>query len=93
MRQLIRFAVEFYRHLHRGLAGAPATEDPELDAAVRQALASWQGGTESAAAALDRTLEALTHIDRNVHQATLIEAWLDDLAQITARGRPVSDIA
>jgi DNA polymerase-3 subunit delta' len=89
MRQLVRFAVEFYRHLHRALAGAQGTEDPELDDAVGQALASWRGGTESAAAALDRTLEALAHIDRNVHQAALIEAWLDDVVQIAARGKPI----
>jgi DNA polymerase-3 subunit delta' len=90
MRQLIRFAAEFYRQLHRGLVGGLATDDPELETAVRQALDTWRGGTDSAGAALARSLDALEQIDRNANQSALLECWLDDLAQITLHGRPVT---
>lgn len=39
------------------------------------------GGVDSLLDALDRTIEALQHIDRNANQATALECWLDDLAR------------
>ena len=36
---------------------------------------------ETNARRLDRCLDALTQIDRNANQSTLIECWLDDLAR------------
>ena len=40
----------------------------------------FPGDAIAAAACLERCLDALAQIDRNANQATLIEAWLDDLA-------------
>lgn len=85
-RQLIAFAAELYRQVVRELAGCEPCVDQELQAAVahlRPAIVD----EEVAATCVDRCLEAIAHIDRNVHQATAIECWLDDLSRITALAR------
>ena len=41
-------------------------------------------------ACIDRSLEALGHIDRNAHQATLLEGWIDDLSRIIQTGQAVA---
>jgi DNA polymerase-3 subunit delta' len=89
-RQLVAFAVEFYRQLLRGRAGVAPEGDAELREAVEAALARWPGDAETAAACIERSLEALAHIDRNAHQTTLLECWLDDLARIVATGHAVA---
>lgn len=89
-RQLVAFAVEFYRQLLRGRAGAAPAGDTELLTAVEAALARWPGDAETAAACIERSLEALAHLDRNAHQATLLECWLDDLARIVQTGHAVA---
>jgi DNA polymerase-3 subunit delta' len=90
LRQVLAFAAEFYRQALRGLCGADLTDDPELGAAVRQALSAWPGDEETASACVARCLEALAHVDRNAHQAAIIECWMDDLARIIATGQPVT---
>lgn len=89
-RQVVELAVDFYRGLARALAGAPAGDDPEQTAAITRALA--QGGYDltTALAGVERSLEALDQIDRNVHLTTLVEAWLDDLA--ARRAAPVQAV-
>jgi DNA polymerase III subunit delta' len=92
-RQLITMAVEFYRQLLRTLSDAELRGDAALAAAVN---AAARGGTldaEGAAASIERSLEALAHIDRNAHQATLIECWLDDLSRIAQTGHAVRGFA
>lgn len=88
-RQLIGFAVEFYRQLLRARAGADPIGDDELRRHVLQAAAKQPGDAETAAACIERSLEALAHVDRNAHQTTLLECWLDDLARILS-GQPVA---
>jgi DNA polymerase-3 subunit delta' len=88
-RQVIGFAVEFYRQLLRARAGADPRGDDELRRFVLQAAAKQPGDAETAAACIERSLEALTHVDRNAHQTTLLECWLDDLGRILS-GRPVA---
>jgi hypothetical protein len=51
------------------------------DREVLLAAERWQGGFAAVAVCLDRCLDAAEQIDRNANQATLIECWLDDLAQ------------
>lgn len=85
-RQLVAFAADFYRQLMRRLTGAPLTGDAELDAIVGRAVITWPADDETAAACVDRCLDALAHIDRNANQAIWIECWLDDLA-LLASGR------
>lgn len=50
-------------------------------AALRQSAIDGRAD-EASLAAIDRCLEAEEQIDRNANQATLLEAWLDDLATI-----------
>ena len=58
----------------------PLPSDPELRGPLEVAMQHFRGDAIVAAACLERCLEALGQIDRNANQATLIEAWLDDLA-------------
>jgi DNA polymerase-3 subunit delta' len=83
LRQVVAFAAEFYRQVLRGLAGALSTDDPELQTAAERAIAAWPGDEETAAECLVRCFDALEQIDRNANQATLVEAWIDDLAQLS----------
>lgn len=85
-RQVIRFAVDFYRQLVRASCGMPPNEDLELNAVVNKASAAGLNN-DQALACLDRSLKALETIDRNVHLTTLIECWLDDLHRIVTTGQ------
>jgi len=80
LRQVVGFAAEFYRYLLHAQSGAKLPDDAELRHHVQQALNRGPFDPEKTAARLDRCLEAAGQIDRNANQATLIEAWLDDLA-------------
>jgi len=88
-RQVIGFAVEFYRQLIRALAGLESSGDDSLGRKVQRTAAAWQGDEETAVGCLDRCLMALAHIDRNANQATLIESWADDLGRIVETGEPI----
>jgi DNA polymerase-3 subunit delta' len=88
-RQIVNFAADFYRQLMRCLAGAPQTGDPELTTLVDNAAKNWaaqvgSSGDETAAACVDRCLDALAQIDRNANQAIWIDCWVDDLARLAA---------
>ena len=87
LRQVVRFALEFYRHLLHTLSGAARAQDAELQRAIERAAESWPGDESAASECLDRCLEASEQIDRNVNPATLLECWLDDLGTIAATGR------
>ena len=84
---MIRFAVDFFRQRLRLASGMEPGGDADLCRAVSSAPVAVD--LEQLAALLERSLEALGHVDRNAHQATLIECWLDDLA----RGRAFSAVA
>jgi DNA polymerase-3 subunit delta' len=89
-RQVVGFAADFYRQLARALCGAEIEGDAQLAGAVAEAQARWPFDAAAAAACVERSLEALAHIDRNAHQAALVECWLDDLAQTVDSGQPVA---
>jgi DNA polymerase III subunit delta' len=91
-RQLIVFAVDFYRQLLRAESGLPTHGDAELTRAVEQSLGAWRGGDAAIAGCLDRSIEALAHIDRNANQTTLLECWLDALSRITETGHPLASV-
>ena len=78
MSDVIHLAADFYRHLLGGKALHGG--DPELNDWLARA-AQYGPDPLSAAACLDRCLEAAEQIDRNVNQATCLESWLDDLAR------------
>ncbi len=80
---MIGFAIDFFRALVRRLDGNLPPDHPDLAALVEQAIKN--GWPEPAAlAALERSLEALSHVDRNANQATMVESWFDDLAALAA---------
>jgi len=74
LRQIIRLAIDFHRGQLR--AATEGVVDPD----ACQRLASI----------VERSLEGLAQVDRNAHQATLIDCWLDDLGQAQA-GRELAD--
>jgi DNA polymerase-3 subunit delta' len=87
-RLVIGFAIGFYRHLlYRQIAAGQATtpesdrvtRDEETERHVSAALRGEKTDADATAARIERSLEALSHIDRNANQATLLEAWLDDV--------------
>jgi len=82
LRQAIGLAAEFFEQLLRRLCGVSVQASQGLTPWVEKAAAHWPGGTETASACLDRCLEAAEQVERNVHPTTLLECWIDDLAQI-----------
>jgi DNA polymerase-3 subunit delta' len=90
LRQVITFAAELYRWLARQLLDSPSSADADLQAALTSAARNWPGDAEVAGACATRCLDALEQIDANANQTTLIECWLDDLAQIQL-GRVLAD--
>jgi len=84
LREVVSQAVAFYRELLRSLCGTdPAgttAPDPERLGCLRRAAARLT--PEQVAAALDRCLETLGQIDRNVLEHAVVESWLDDLARL-----------
>ncbi len=83
-RQVVAFAGDFYRRLLHARSDLPLPADPELRGPLEAAVQHFRGDAMTASACLERCLEALGQIDRNANQATLMEAWLDDLAAETA---------
>jgi DNA polymerase-3 subunit delta' len=81
MRQVIAMAIQFYRELLRAMSGAPASEEA-AQSAVDRALATGRFDSENVGRLIERSLDALEHVDRNAHQAALLECWLDDLSQL-----------
>jgi DNA polymerase-3 subunit delta' len=90
LRQVMGFAIGFYRQLLCACTGAAPSDDVELERVIDEAKPAWMLATdgsasaaaETAAACLDYCVESAEQIDRNANQSTLIEAWLDGLAEI-----------
>jgi DNA polymerase III subunit delta' len=89
MVQLMGFAGEFYRQVMRCFSGMSIEGDAILQQAVTAAHDAWPGGAETAAACLERCLDAQTQVQANANQATLLECWLDELAAITRTASPL----
>ena len=85
-RQLVGFAIEYYRQLARGLCGAPLGNDEQLRTLIEQASRSWPGDAESAGLCVERCLDALSQIDRNANLPNVLEYWLDELGEIGKGG-------
>lgn len=84
LREIIRLALGFYRELLRSASGLP----PGFAGRFDKDWANWlarpaaQLSAEQAAAALERSLDALGQIDRNAQEAIVLESWLDALARV-----------
>jgi len=81
LKQLLSFAAEYYRQRLRLLSGGCLPDDAELQQALFRGANQAPLTEEQLATALDRTLDALQHVDRFVQQQTILESWLDDLAR------------
>jgi hypothetical protein len=90
MNQLMGFAGEFYRQLMRSMSGMPVDGDDVMQRAVSAAHRGWTGDPETAAACLERCLDAQGQVQANANQATLLECWLDELATITRTASTLS---
>jgi DNA polymerase III subunit delta' len=84
LRQIVAFAVEFYRQLMHVQCGKAGSQDVELQRFVQQAVETGRADPERTAVRVDRCLDAAAHIDRNANQSTLIECWADDLTAMDA---------
>lgn len=82
MRQVLQQAAEFYRQLLRRLSGVQSNVDEKLHAAVEKALPFWQQAPWAAGESLERCLDALEQVDRNVYPAILLDCWMHDLAHM-----------
>ena len=90
MQQVIEMTTEFFRQLMRQLAGAAPEEDELLAQAVTLAARQWPGNVETALACLDCCLQADVHVQQNVNQKTLEEAWLDQLQTLIRTQDPIT---
>ena len=70
-------------------SGRVRTRPVDLRDAIRSAADAWRGDPETAAACVDRCLDALGYVDRNAHVVTLLECWLDELSAMAVTGRAV----
>lgn len=77
---ILEFVIHFYRQLLRGVHMGPATSDPWLDEIVASAIARANWPTALLRASLERTISAQDQLEANANPATLVDAWLDDLA-------------
>lgn len=87
LKLLANIAIGFYRQLMRVLSGCEPLGDDLLKQAVAAAARNWNREVELVADLIERCLEAIAQVDANANQATLIDAWLDDLAQLRITGR------
>lgn len=90
MKHVIGFAAQFYQQLMRSLSGGTVHGDAALERVVSAARSSWLGNAETAAACLERCIDAEGHVLANANQSTLLECWLDELATVTHTGYPLT---
>ena len=66
--------------------GVECSADQIAQLAVTTMLQNWKGDEETIIACIDRTLDAVTQLNANANIKTLVDAWIDDLAQIQICG-------
>lgn len=87
LKLIFRIAANFFRELSLCLsshapAGQAGREPDELLRAVERGRGAWKSGPHGATLAWNRCLLATEQVDRNVNQATLLEAWAADIARL-----------
>jgi DNA polymerase III subunit delta' len=85
LRLVVSLAEEFYRSALLLADSGKPPPDVDLAQAVVSAL-RWLP-PDAPAACLDICLDCYAHIDANANQATLLEWWLDELAEAARNGR------
>lgn len=89
IRLIMECAADFYGRLARFLAGDQAfleTENATRRTLLETAAHHWRHTAEAAAEAATLSLTKIELLQRNVHQQTLLEAWLDELVLISEDG-------
>jgi DNA polymerase-3 subunit delta' len=86
MKQLIGFSTEFYRQVMRAFSGLDVEGDEVVRQSVVSAMDKWTGGAQTAAACLQRCLDAEAHVLANVNLTNMLDGWMDDLAVMTRTG-------
>jgi DNA polymerase-3 subunit delta' len=66
--------------------GVEYSADEIAQSTVATMLQNWRGDEETIIACIDRTLDAVTQLNANANIKTLVDAWVDDLAQIQLCG-------
>ena len=66
--------------------GVEYSADQIAQLTVTTMLQNWRGDEETIIACIDRTLDAVTQLNANANIKTLVDAWIDDLAQIQLCG-------
>jgi len=92
LRVIVESAADFFRRLAFWLAGNPPSDpltEKEWRPILTRAAEIWPFDAEGAAYAALKTADYLELIQRNVHQPTLMEAWLDELVRMYA-GEPTA---
>jgi len=83
MRTVVDMAVELYRQLLRAVAGSGVEADEFLGESVSRRSISFRGHPETLIKCLERCLDARIHITANANITTCVDAWIDDLAQLS----------
>ena len=81
---MMKMAADFYRELCLQLQGSAPSSDPVLQQAIAQRMQKWEGGVAAAMDCWTRCLDAISQVDRNANQATLLEDWTANLAALGA---------
>ena len=66
--------------------GVEYSADQVAQLTVTAMLQNWKGDEETIIACIDRTLDAVAQLNANANVKTLVDAWIDDLAQIQICG-------
>lgn len=83
LRHVLTIANAFYRQLCRAVKGLPVSSDPVLAGAVAHLANSGRLGADTAASCLERCMEAEAQVDANAQPVTIIECWIDEVAQLS----------
>ena len=87
LRVIVETAADFFRRLAFWLAGNPPSDpltEKEWRPILTRAAETWPFDAEGAAFTALKTSDYLELIQRNVHQPTLLDAWLDELVRLYA---------
>lgn len=86
LRQVIGFAVDFYRTALRSeSANQGAVDGLSVRDRGERCANEWTNGAERIILAIDASLSALEHIDRNANLGMVIQVWCEELTPATAK--------
>lgn len=85
LRWVVDVVIEFYRELLRAVVGVDVSNDVVINANVSRRSISFTGDQQSLVECLERCLETQLQVNANVNLSTCVDAWIDDLAQLSLR--------